>query len=206
MTKTGRAVVYDSSNTPFVNREYPVRDVSPDEAHVRITMSTICRSDIHSYQGHRPNPCLGILGHEIIGVIEQLGAEITHDMRGDPLGVGLGAGRPHVRWMAAEVAHPVAEVVGVELCVEASLEIALCPCALGGEAEQGVVGALLGRRCERGEGGQDGQTDTYTNAGHRSLHMGWSSRCPTGWGQTRVPATSSRDQHFAKAGFVVISR
>ncbi len=88
MTKTGRAVVYDSPNTPFVIREYPVRDVKPDEALVRITMSTICRSDIHSYKGHRPNPCPGILGHEIIGVIHQLGADITQDMRGDPLAVG----------------------------------------------------------------------------------------------------------------------
>ena len=97
MTKTGRAVVYESPNTPFVIREYPVRDVKPDEVLVRITMSTICRSDIHSYQGHRPNPCPGILGHEIIGVIEQLGADITHDMRGDPLAVGeREIGRAHV--------------------------------------------------------------------------------------------------------------
>src|SRR5262249_10184142 len=36
----------------------------------------------------RPNPCPGILGHEIIGVIERLGADIRHDMRGDPLRVG----------------------------------------------------------------------------------------------------------------------
>jgi putative phosphonate catabolism associated alcohol dehydrogenase len=94
MTKTARAVVYDAPNTPFVIREYPIRDVHPDEALVRITMSTICRSDIHSYHGHRPNPCPGILGHEIIGVIEQLGSDITHDMRGDPLASG-----ERVTWM-----------------------------------------------------------------------------------------------------------
>jgi alcohol dehydrogenase len=88
MTKTARAAVYDEPNAPFVIREFPVRDVHPDEALVRITMSTICRSDIHSYQGHRPNPCPGILGHEIIGVIEQLGAGITHDMRDNPLTIG----------------------------------------------------------------------------------------------------------------------
>lgn len=88
MAKTGRAVVYDAPNTPFVIREYPVRDVKPDEVLARITMSTICRSDIHSYLGHRPNPCPGILGHEIIGVIEQLGGDISHDMRGDALAVG----------------------------------------------------------------------------------------------------------------------
>jgi alcohol dehydrogenase len=88
MSKTGRAVVYEKPNAPFEIREYPVRDVRAGEVLVRITMSTICRSDIHSYEGHRPNPCPGILGHEIIGVIEQLGAGIDHDMRGDPLAVG----------------------------------------------------------------------------------------------------------------------
>ena len=88
MSKTGRAVVYDAPNAPFQVREYPVRDVHPGEVLVRITMSTICRSDIHSYEGHRPNPCPGILGHEIIGVIEQIGANIREDMRGDPLAVG----------------------------------------------------------------------------------------------------------------------
>jgi putative phosphonate catabolism associated alcohol dehydrogenase len=88
MTKTGRAVVYVEPNAPFEVREYPVRDARPGEVLVRVTMSTICRSDIHSYEGHRPNPCPGILGHEIIGVIEQLGDGVRADMRGDPLAAG----------------------------------------------------------------------------------------------------------------------
>jgi len=88
ITKTGRAAVYEAPNAPFVIREYPVRDVKPGEVLARITMATICRSDIHSYQGHRSNPCPGILGHEIIGVVEQIGDDIKNDMRGDPLRVG----------------------------------------------------------------------------------------------------------------------
>ena len=88
MSRSGRAVVYDEPNAPFVVREFPGRDVGAREVLVKITMSTICRSDIHSYHGHRPNPCPGILGHEIIGTIEQLGASITHDMRGDQLSIG----------------------------------------------------------------------------------------------------------------------
>ncbi|HAA91708.1 MAG TPA: hypothetical protein DCE33_04645, partial [Rhodospirillaceae bacterium] len=88
MPKIGRAAVYDAPNEPFVIREFPVRGVHADEVLVRITMSTICRSDIHSYHGHRPNPCPGILGHEIIGIIEQVGDEITHDMRGGTLSPG----------------------------------------------------------------------------------------------------------------------
>lgn len=86
--RSARAAVYDAPNTPFVVRDYPLRDVHSDEALVRISMSTICRSDIHSWEGRRPNPCPGILGHEIIGVIDQLGEDIKHDMRGDPLAIG----------------------------------------------------------------------------------------------------------------------
>ena len=88
MTKIGRAVVCDAPNTPFQVREFQVRDVNPDEVLVRVTMSTICRSDIHSYLGHRPNPFPGILGHEIIGIIEQLGTEVCLDLRGDTLSLG----------------------------------------------------------------------------------------------------------------------
>jgi alcohol dehydrogenase len=88
MAATGRIAVYDAPKKPFEIRTFPLRPPKPDEALVKIRMSTICRSDIHSYLGHRPNPCPGVLGHEIIGIIEQLGARITHDMRGDALAVG----------------------------------------------------------------------------------------------------------------------
>ncbi len=88
MSRTGKAVVYDAPNQPFVVREYPLRPTRKGEVLVRISMSTICRSDIHSYQGHRPNPCPGVLGHEIIGIIEELGDGVERDMRGDTLAVG----------------------------------------------------------------------------------------------------------------------
>ncbi|MBM3951124.1 MAG: zinc-binding dehydrogenase [Rhodospirillales bacterium] len=84
----GKAAVYDAPNQPFVVREFPLRPTRPDEVLVRIRMSTICRSDIHSYEGRRPNPCPGVLGHEIIGTIVELGSNIDRDMRGDKLAVG----------------------------------------------------------------------------------------------------------------------
>ena len=88
MARTGRAAVYEAPNAPFVIKEYPLRPVRPGEVLVRVAMSTICRSDIHSYQGLRPNPCPGILGHEIVGVIEALGDGVERDLRGDPLRAG----------------------------------------------------------------------------------------------------------------------
>ncbi|HSS62879.1 MAG TPA: zinc-binding dehydrogenase [Gammaproteobacteria bacterium] len=88
MARTARAAVYEKPNAPFVIREYPLVDPGPGEVLVRITMSTICRSDIHSYEGKRPNPCPGILGHEIIGTVEQIGAKVGSDMRGSTLAPG----------------------------------------------------------------------------------------------------------------------
>src|SRR3546814_10976087 len=90
MPKTGRAAIYEAPNQPFVIREYPLREVRAGEVLVRVRMSTICRSDIHSYEGKRPTPCPGILGHEIIGTIEEIGPGIGKDMRGDQLKGGDG--------------------------------------------------------------------------------------------------------------------
>src|SRR5687767_10462102 len=88
MVKSGRLAVYEKPNAPFELKSFPIREPRADEVLVKIRMSTICRSDIHSYLGHRPNPCPGVLGHEIIGDIVALGSHIKRDMRGDPLAVG----------------------------------------------------------------------------------------------------------------------
>ena len=85
---SGRLAVYDEANGPFDLRSFPLREPATNEALVRIRMSTICRSDIHSWQGHRPSPCPGVLGHEIIGTIVALGAGLDADMRGAKLAVG----------------------------------------------------------------------------------------------------------------------
>ncbi len=85
---TGRLAVYASPNAPFRIEAYPLRAPGPGEALVRIRMSTICRSDIHSWRGHRPNPCPGLLGHEIIGNIVALGSGVERDMRGETLAPG----------------------------------------------------------------------------------------------------------------------
>lgn len=88
LPKTGRIAVYTEPNAPFQVQDYPIRAPHANEALVKISMSTICRSDIHSYHGHRPNPCPGLLGHEIVGKIVALGEGLTHDMRGDRISVG----------------------------------------------------------------------------------------------------------------------
>jgi putative phosphonate catabolism associated alcohol dehydrogenase len=85
---SGRVATYPQPNAPFQVETYPLRSPTAGEALVSVSMSTICRSDIHSYQGHRPSPCPGLLGHEIVGRIVAMGSGLTHDMRGDTLAVG----------------------------------------------------------------------------------------------------------------------
>ena len=88
MQDSARIAVYDQPNGPFRLARYPLRPPRAGEALVKVLMSTICRSDIHTYQGQRPGPCPGALGHEIIGRLEALGPGLERDMRGDLLAVG----------------------------------------------------------------------------------------------------------------------
>jgi putative phosphonate catabolism associated alcohol dehydrogenase len=88
LPREGRVAVYDRPNGPFRIASYPLRPPAPEEVLVRVRMSTICRSDIHSYQGHRPAPCPGLLGHEIVGTVVALGGAVSRDMRDAPLAVG----------------------------------------------------------------------------------------------------------------------
>ena len=61
MTPTeGLVAVYDRPNAPFELRMFPIREPRPGEVLVKVRMCTICRSDIHSYLGHRPNPTPGL--------------------------------------------------------------------------------------------------------------------------------------------------
>jgi putative phosphonate catabolism associated alcohol dehydrogenase len=85
---TATVAVYDAPQGPFRLASYPVRPPGPGEALVRVRMSTICRSDIHSWRGHRPSPCPGLLGHEIIGTLVALGPGVERDMRDQPLAIG----------------------------------------------------------------------------------------------------------------------
>ena len=58
-------------------REYPLPEIGPDDGLLRVELAGICGSDIHHWDGHsaviRNVPAL--LGHEIVGRIEHLGAD-----------------------------------------------------------------------------------------------------------------------------------
>src|SRR4051812_23522677 len=56
----------------------------PSDAIVRITKTTICGTDLHILKGDVPTVATGrILGHEGVGVVEQVGASVTNFKIGD---------------------------------------------------------------------------------------------------------------------------
>jgi alcohol dehydrogenase len=83
-----RAAVFEGPGKPFAVRSYSLERPGPGEVLVRVRMSTICGSDLHSWEGRRASPIPGILGHEIVGTIAALGPGVTADLRGAPLGIG----------------------------------------------------------------------------------------------------------------------
>jgi len=55
----------------------------PTEALVRMTLTAVCGSDLHIYHGRIPG-CEGcVLGHEFVGVVEEVGSEIRRFKAGD---------------------------------------------------------------------------------------------------------------------------
>lgn len=83
-----RAALFDGPQRPFALRALPVEPPRPGGAIARVTLATICGSDVHSWRGHRPSPVPGVLGHEMVGVIAALGDGDLTDLRGAPLAVG----------------------------------------------------------------------------------------------------------------------
>jgi alcohol dehydrogenase len=58
-------------------REKPIPRVGPRDALIRVTTTTICGTDVHILKGEYPVARGLTVGHEPVGVIEELGAAVT---------------------------------------------------------------------------------------------------------------------------------
>jgi threonine dehydrogenase-like Zn-dependent dehydrogenase len=69
-------------------REVPRPTIGPGEALLRITLTTICGTDVHILKGEYPVKSGLVIGHEPVGVIAELGAGVTGYAIGDRVLVG----------------------------------------------------------------------------------------------------------------------
>src|SRR5216110_794557 len=79
-----RAVVWQGKEDVVVADVPDPRIEEPTDAIVRITSTAICGSDLHLYDVMGPYLDEGdILGHEPMGIVEEVGPGVTHIRRGD---------------------------------------------------------------------------------------------------------------------------
>ena len=87
MGMNGRVAAYIAPGEPMEFREYPVPDPAPGDMIVRMRACNICGSDLHHWRGHdeRMNAAAPqVLGHEMVGTVDKLGANVTADSLGRP--------------------------------------------------------------------------------------------------------------------------
>ncbi|MEU0671781.1 zinc-dependent alcohol dehydrogenase family protein [Streptomyces sp. NPDC006172] len=91
-----RAVVFERYGEPAEVREVADPEPAPHGVVVRVEATGLCRSDWHGWMGHDPDITLPhVPGHELAGVVEEVGAQVTSWHPGDrvtvPFVCGCGA-------------------------------------------------------------------------------------------------------------------
>jgi threonine dehydrogenase-like Zn-dependent dehydrogenase len=70
-----RNISYDTVDDPKLKEN---RDII-----LKVTATAICGSDLHIYSGGIPQPRPMVLGHEFMGIVEEVGSEVKNLQRGD---------------------------------------------------------------------------------------------------------------------------
>ena len=90
-----QAVVYKGPFTVAVEEVPDARIEAPGDAIVRITTTNICGSDLHMYEGRTTVEEGKVLGHENMGIVEEVGPGVAR----------IKAGRPGVRAVQHRLRH-----------------------------------------------------------------------------------------------------
>lgn len=79
-----KAAICREFNKPLVIEEVELDPLGKGEVRVKVQACAICHSDIHSFKGEHGTPPLpGIGGHEVCGIIDEIGDGVTYVKKGD---------------------------------------------------------------------------------------------------------------------------
>jgi alcohol dehydrogenase, propanol-preferring len=82
------AMVLEKPKTPLVLRDFTKPRPEPGQLLVRVSACAICRTDLHIVDGELTETKLPlILGHQIVGQVEQIGESVTNFSIGDRVGI-----------------------------------------------------------------------------------------------------------------------
>ena len=81
-------MVLDRPKIPLQLRDVAKPEPASGQLLVRVSTCAVCRTDLHIVDGELPNPKLPlILGHQIVGRVEQLGGNVGKFSVGDRVGI-----------------------------------------------------------------------------------------------------------------------
>src|ERR1700752_3452814 len=86
-TKTMKALVFRGPNQMKIE-DVPIPKPGPGEAVIRVTLTTICGTDLHILKGEYPVKPGLIIGHEPVGIIHELGVGVNGYKIGERVLVG----------------------------------------------------------------------------------------------------------------------
>ncbi|MGH9692342.1 MAG: glutathione-independent formaldehyde dehydrogenase, partial [Candidatus Acidiferrales bacterium] len=78
-----KAVTYEGVHKVSVSSQPKPKVKSPTDAILRVTTTGICGSDLHMYDGRTPLDKGTVVGHEIMGVIDEVGEAVSSIQKGD---------------------------------------------------------------------------------------------------------------------------
>ena len=78
-----KAVTYQGKNTVVVKNVEAPKIQDREDVIIRITSTAICGSDLHLYQGNFPLPVGYIIVHQPMGIVEEVGPDVTKVKKGD---------------------------------------------------------------------------------------------------------------------------
>ncbi|MEI9894724.1 MAG: zinc-dependent alcohol dehydrogenase family protein [Chthoniobacter sp.] len=92
-----RAMIFETPGQPLTLRDVPVPEPGAGQVLIRVRACAVCRTDLHVVDGELTDPKLPLIpGHEIVGCIEKLGADVSGLNVGDRVGV------PWLGWTCGE--------------------------------------------------------------------------------------------------------
>jgi propanol-preferring alcohol dehydrogenase len=95
-----RAMVLEKPKQPLQLRDVPMPKPGGGQLLVRISTCAVCRTDLHVVDGELPNPKLPlILGHQIVGRVEEIGGDNAEFAMGDRVGI------PWLGWTDGDCAY-----------------------------------------------------------------------------------------------------
>ena len=83
-----KAMVLSAPGRPLFLEERPDPHPSAGEIRVRVEACGVCRTDLHIVDGELPNVVRPVVpGHEIVGIVDELGPDVTSHSLGQRVGI-----------------------------------------------------------------------------------------------------------------------